>query len=371
MLATCNLLNHPDSGNTYLLKLIEHPFIACPVLILQASATEFCDTCWTYDYDDAGASDLSGSSHNDYAYGKKGIWRALRSWAYQEEREQSGSLGNSTRIDVDGQFGFIPFNWQEGLNNQNNKWTWASEITKYSPFGFQLENKNSLDIYSSELYGYNNTVVTTVASNAKYEEIAFDGFEYGNTFINNLYRFGHSKQGHLFNCFATDDKAHTGNYSMYALNGNLTYTPSVSLKVGKKYVLSVWTYTDVNPANGAIEVIDGSSNSLGIANVNGDFKEVDGWTKIEVVFTATTNTIDLKIGQGNYTLFDDLRISPYEGGMKTFVYNPTTLWLEAELDNLNYATFYNYDEEGQLVQVKKETDKGVVTVEQTRSNTKK
>jgi hypothetical protein len=57
--------------------------------------------------------------------------------------------------------------------------------------------------------------------------------------------------------------------------------------------------------------------------------------------------------------------------MKTFVYDPASLWLVAELDNQNYATFYNYDEEGVLTQVKKETVNGVQTLKTTRSNLKR
>ena len=37
----------------------------------------------------------------------------------------------------------------------------------------------------------------------------------------------------------------------------------------------------------------------------------------------------------------------------------------------NYATFYNYDAEGILVQVKKETERGVSTIKTARSNTKR
>ena len=43
----------------------------------------------------------------------------------------------------------------------------------------------------------------------------------------------------------------------------------------------------------------------------------------------------------------------------------------AELDENNYATFYNYDEEGILVQVKKETERGIMTIKTTRQNLKK
>jgi hypothetical protein len=43
----------------------------------------------------------------------------------------------------------------------------------------------------------------------------------------------------------------------------------------------------------------------------------------------------------------------------------------AELDDRNYATFYEYDEEGTLVRVKKETEKGIYTIKESRSGLKK
>jgi sugar lactone lactonase YvrE len=68
------------------------------------------------------------------------------------------------------------------------------------------------------------------------------------------------------------------------------------------------------------------------------------------------------------TYFDDVRIHPYNSVMKTYAFNKTTQKLMAELDENNYATFYEYDGEGQLSRVKKETIKGVVTLKEVRMN---
>jgi hypothetical protein len=65
--------------------------------------------------------------------------------------------------------------------------------------------------------------------------------------------------------------------------------------------------------------------------------------------------------------FDDLRITPFNGNMKSFVYNPVNLRLMAELDENNYATFYEYDDEGTLIRLKKETERGIKTIKETRS----
>jgi hypothetical protein len=43
----------------------------------------------------------------------------------------------------------------------------------------------------------------------------------------------------------------------------------------------------------------------------------------------------------------------------------------AELDDNNYATFYEYDDEGKLVRVKKETQQRIFTVKESRNSSNK
>lgn len=69
--------------------------------------------------------------------------------------------------------------------------------------------------------------------------------------------------------------------------------------------------------------------------------------------------------------FDDIRIHPFRSNMKSFVYNPSTQKLTAELDENNYSTQYEYDDEGILIRVKKETERGVMTIKETRNNQSK
>jgi hypothetical protein len=41
----------------------------------------------------------------------------------------------------------------------------------------------------------------------------------------------------------------------------------------------------------------------------------------------------------------------------------------AELDENNYSTFYEYDDEGNLMRLKKETERGIMTIKETRQHT--
>jgi hypothetical protein len=71
---------------------------------------------------------------------------------------------------------------------------------------------------------------------------------------------------------------------------------------------------------------------------------------------------------GKTTYYDDVRIFPENGNMKSFVYDPITMRLMADLDNNNYATLYEYDEQGRPIRVKRETERGVFTIQEMRSH---
>jgi len=97
---------------------------------------------------------------------------------------------------------------------------------------------------------------------------------------------------------------------------------------------------------------------------------IDGWQRVEGVFTANSIgeiQLELKSLAGT-SYFDDIRIFPYDGSMMSYVYDPITLRLMAELDERNYAKLYEYDEEGKLIRVKKETEKGIMTIQENRDN---
>ena len=103
---------------------------------------------------------------------------------------------------------------------------------------------------------------------------------------------------------------------------------------------------------------------------------IEGWQRIAGDFKIPNpgNTdiasieITLENKNQNYdAYFDDARMHPYNGSMKAFVYDSENYRLMSELDENNYATFYEYDNEGGLVRVKKETERGIMTIQETRS----
>jgi len=99
---------------------------------------------------------------------------------------------------------------------------------------------------------------------------------------------------------------------------------------------------------------------------------IDGWRKIEGVFDYDgLNPISIKLVSGIWgAFFDDLRIHPYDANVNTFVYDNNGR-LKAKLDANNYATFYEYNEEGVPAQLKRETDQGVITISESRQSISK
>ncbi|MDP2387987.1 MAG: PKD domain-containing protein [Bacteroidota bacterium] len=154
-----------------------------------------------------------------------------------------------------------------------------------------------------------------------------------------------------------------------------------------KYVFSMWVREDVTSS-----VVSYSQNVGATVKTvcqtcttpvtqtsftpNQNSQIIDGWQKVEGTFTVPSGAIGLAISlfnnsTGTDVYFDDLRIHPFNSSSKTYVYDPVTMRLSAELDENNYATFYEYDEEGALVRVKKETEKGIKTIKEARNNIQK
>lgn len=394
-----NLIKVQLSDNTYVTGTwIDNNgcFKTCLDDVLHAEAYRFTNE-WDYDYTDAGISNNSPllSSTNGYRYGFSGVWRNQSSYLYQVDRKQGDP---TTNIATDGTYkNFVLYSWGEystnAANNYGNPdWTFVDEQTRYSPFGFNIETRNALSIYSAALYGYNSSLSTAVGNNTTYFELASDGFE---DYSNNIYpSAGTSGHGHLNLRWPTNltpdlktDKSHTGKVSMslaspvsynsipvVAANSSNANIPqnqqtAYSFVAGKRYTISSWVYSPVSNTP-QVNVTNGTNVVTSIMP-----QKIEGWQRVETSFTApASGTVSITfqyINDNDGNRIDDIRIQPFQSGMQTYVYDPHTLWLVASLDDRNFATFYNYDEEGALVQVKAETEKGIFTVKTSRNNLQK
>jgi hypothetical protein len=159
-----------------------------------------------------------------------------------------------------------------------------------------------------------------------------------------------------------------------------------SLIQNKKMVLGFWMkpgaedcvdayYPNVMNSPSIIFSAGGNdiTNTAGIYNAKKLGNRIEGWQRYELVFTVPANATGMRIqlpsmSAAYATYYDDVRVHPYNSNIKSFVYNDVNLRLMAELDENNYASMYEYDDDGTLIRVKKETEKGIMTISETRSS---
>lgn len=348
---------------------------------------------------------------NPYFTGLKGNWRPKSQYVYQVNREHltpTSTQATSTDIRKSGAYAiFSPF-WTYsggGWNKSSDaRWIAASEVTYFNEKGTEVENKDALGRFSAAQFGYLQSMPVAVASNARYREIGYDGFEDYNFTLDCASSQACSDSGH-FNfkkglsseASLSTQEAHSGKYSL-SLNGSVVLNRSVFVNSssplysfdntgrylrgsnelskgfspipGKKYVLSFWI-KDNNPRNPSASITT-YVNGVSLVNNLAKWPVVDGWKRVEVPFVlnALSTSFRLQFTAPNCFL-DDVRINPFDGQMKSFAYDPSSQRLMAELDENNFATFYEYDDEGILVRVKKETERGVMTIKETRSGYRK
>jgi hypothetical protein len=390
-----------------------------------------------------------GKNINPYVNNLRGVWRQKEAFAFNSSRKYEVKANNNTNIRKDGLIDhYQPF-WTFKTTTDTNglrqnkagmaKWVSTGQATLYAPEGNGLEEKDALGIYSSQLFGYNNLLVTAQAGNARHNQIAFDNFEdyfsplYGcerdnhfdfrvglnlgqqvKTVYDNknvhvqalLYQNGPSNpKAHI-----AKDTSHTGFYSLsvhagksHAMSRILDYS-GTSIDIGDdslfrvtdvnqlitpfaptpgKYVVSAWVYEKFSDQN----AVNTYSNALvnvkvydaGSAVVNQNFNAsgmiIDRWQRIDGTFSIPSGADSIRVtlvnGGSSYAYFDDVRLHPFDSKMAGHVYDYVLMKVRAELDDNNYATFYEYDDEGSLVRVKRETEKGIVTIQESRKSIRK
>jgi hypothetical protein len=367
-------------------------------------------------------SSITDTVINPYQYGLIGNFRVDSVYAYYGQRIKS-SFPSSTDIRRDGSFSdFVPFwkftNGKLEMQRDTTRWVWTSTSTLFNERGLELENKDPLNRYNAGIYGYNNTLPIAMVQNSQYREAAFEGFE--------DYSFGsdncssacvskrHFDLDNLTNNITTEQK-HSGKYSIKvladstvgiaaALGGDLMQIPTFSFNMasnscagsylqnirtdgsallpsfkplaGKKIIFSAWVKEE-RECNGTS--YSGNRIIVGVSTASNTVTTIhypqgsiiEGWQRYEIVVDLPPDGIsvsfNLQSTGGSSLYFDDIRIHPFNANMKSFVYDPVNLRLMAELDENNYASFYEYDDDGTLIRVKKETQRGIKTVRETRS----
>lgn len=179
---------------------------------------------------------------NPYLYNVRGDWRAVNSYAHLTGRNSDVEANQFTTASNGFFTSFSNFydNSESGTwKKDKTDWTFASKVTKYSPYGAELENKDALERYSAAQYGYEYTLPVAVASNSEYREMGFDGFEdytpedVAGTSGRGLIRNGHFDFTKLLvdakgGVERSDVTSHTGKYSL-KVSGDATRSVAIHL----------------------------------------------------------------------------------------------------------------------------------------------
>ncbi|WP_316815867.1 hypothetical protein [Pedobacter nyackensis] len=356
---------------------------------------------------------------NPYFHGYLGNWRPSQTKVYQETRKYADIFNHASKSMDTKTAGYLnSFNpwwrYQNGLwiENPSVKWATANTVTLYDKYGQELENKDALGRYSAANFDFNGQLPSAVASNAMNREIYVNSFEDTKFRLANdstvVGEFRNASAGSNMVSLANSSLSHSGNYCLNLnSNGILLNTNIHSLRhktisyltsdatgyklkdtlglypkgfaplPAEKYIISTWV-KDAYPGNRSINI------AVAIKGENGSSKTVsltckaivEGWKLLEGEFNTGDITsgnklqLTMKSNSGIVNI-DDVRIHPKAAHMKTYAYDDKNFKLMAELDENAFATFYEYDDEGSLVRVKKETERGIMTIKESRSSYKK
>lgn len=404
----------PNSGGNYHV-VINSDICMQPIQAdVEIEVADIIATCY---------SAVTDTSVNPYAYSLLGRWRAQRTYVYNAVRTES-STAQATNIRNDGTIKAFKAFWQRTgavwkPQYDDSRWTWNSETTIYNKKGFEIENKDPLGRFNAGIYGFDNSLVLATVQNSRYREAVYEGFEdyfFGGSSCEDGCPVARSFDFSAYRSNLDSLEAHTGKYSLRIAAGksagvtayvvpdkgnvfNLSFNkednncvagqvlgsiranqdallPVFSPLVGKRILVSAWVKED-RPCSGTtytgnrmnISVKRGTAATVQIAYPKGPI--IDGWQRyeqfIDLPADATALIVSMEATGASTVYFDDLRIHPYNANMRSFVYNPSDLRMMAELDENNYATFYEYDDEGTLIRVKAETENGIKMISETRS----
>lgn len=358
---------------------------------------------------------------NPYTNGFLGNWREWSSLVFQQSRsvnpnspdkgldvKNAGTINNFAAYWYYGSLPNGQPGWTTDAAGNRARWVTANTVTAYDKYGQQLENKDALGRFSAAKFDFNGELPSGVASNSRNRELYVNSFEDkffspGTTAGDSVNDFKQPATGAAIKQFIVSTTAHSGNYSVQLPAGGLKLSTNIhplELRTDslllisddgayniqkitglypngfepyphKKYIFNVWV-SDGHPNDKSVNL----TVSTNTATVTLTCKAVvEGWKLLEGAIdlsAAGAGPFTLTIAPSGGTVYiDDLRVHPFDAHLKSYVYDDKTMRLMAEIDENGFASFYEYDDEGLLIRVKKETERGVMTIKESRSSYRK
>lgn len=378
--------------------------------VLAADATEFTRQRieGNFDHQPWGQS----YAFNDFVRGLKGNYVAQDFYNFRTARNYSadhsradGILQNFTHAwrnpnnavsDACTDYGLKFLTLFSGGNQAN--WVRMKMNSKINTLGMPMEETDATGKRSTAVFGYGQTLPIAVAQNAGYLNIRYFSFEeqdrianvathalgrfYESVGLPNLSQVPVSTQyGRPFvkpaaNAYGAGtevvNEGHTGRRSLKftQASAQLLLGNAAHFGYGERIYVSFWAKGFAPATNNmGLRVTNGGGYST-INSLAPVGKPIDGWQKVEGYYNIS-NGFDIMLYVPVNGLVDDIRILPARATMQSFAYDPMNFRLYASLDENNYATFFEYDAEGKLIRTKKETEKGILTVSESRMSVAK
>jgi hypothetical protein len=357
---------------------------------------------------------LTDEYFNEVVLGAKANYKVKQEFMVHKLRAYGSHLDkNEGTFNVASFWKFVMPNMDENMLNRlsettdgTNGWYKKSFVNVYAPWGADLEVIDASGNKQSNLFGYGQTLPTAIVSNCAYNNALFENFEdfqysdiefikgitnpkefYQNLFRRNVLVDIENSTGN----FSKVTTAHTGNAALQinttntiniplALETDNSTPPSINtfapikpfyfrkeITKGKNYVVSCWQKVSTTIPNA-------SNLKYSISGVNFSLKpmspNIDGWVlyqgTILVPINAAASDVQMIFNAG--ATIDDIRILPEESNMKAYVYDYMNRRLLSVLDENHFATNFDYTDEGKLLHVKKETEKGILTLKESRES---
>lgn len=336
--------------------------------VVSAAATSYTNN-WFNNPDvvaEYGLTSTVQSTMNDFYY-------PVKTYVYRENVKDANSA--SAKI-YSGGVTSTPFNFFPWASSSPIAAQWYSDgtTTRYSPYGYPVEERDVLGIKSSAKFGYNNTLPVSVVQNAGYNETKFVDFEYG---------FVATPTGTV-----TSLAAHSGRASLdLSQNHNYVFAPnypvSDTMILRKGLGVKVWLRSSLSQVP--------SSPNYHLKNPNPQLKVLVGTQPFDCKMIAQTGEWSLFYAEirnfntltpGNYNItlsynyastsemvfVDDFRIQPLDASMNCSVYTSDNK-VAAQFDDQHFGVFYEYNNKGQLVRKSIETERGKKTLQEQQYNT--
>jgi hypothetical protein len=282
-----------------------------------------------------------------------------------------------------------PFDYS--LTSIDSKWKVGTENTLMDNSGHILEKRGFNDRFAASKYGFGDTLKIAAANNVNYASFTYCGFESKVTDLDPgagvaAYVEGEvNMNGGVKLSTATGVSPHTGKYMVKvspSTTGPAYATKYIStdvnagLQKGRTYRASVWVHTS-SPSDCRLSISLTGATTQYIAKSDSKNITIDNWVLMSVEMTVPSSGLTtgdelkafLSPGASGDAYFDDLRLQPVEASVAATVYDARTNQIMATLDGNNFATVYQYDAAGRVIEVWQEIEgKGLKKVKENEYN---